>query len=132
MLFWRMHRASRIIFSLNFHLGNWTPEQCIDFLVDKGGHERANAEAEVRRSFNGSYQPLYQLAYMMGGLQFKALHDELVVKGKKMTNRQFHDTIIQGGNLPVEMVRARLTQQKLPRDYDASWKPLAPSKTVRR
>ena len=130
MLFWRMHRASRIIFSLNFHLGNWTPEQCIDFLVEKGGHERANAEAEVRRSFNGSYQPLYQLAYMMGGLQFKALHDELVVKGKKMTNRQFHDTIIQGGNLPVEMVRARLLQQKLPRDYDASWKPLAPSKTA--
>jgi uncharacterized protein (DUF885 family) len=122
MLFWRMHRASRIIFSLNFHLGKWTPEQCIDFLVDKGGHERANAEAEVRRSFNGSYQPLYQLAYMMGGLQFKALHDELVVKGKKMTDRQFHDTIIQGGNLPVEMVRARLMQQKLPRDYDASWK----------
>ena len=69
---------------------------------------------------------------MMGGLQFKALHEELVVKGKKMTNRQFHDTIIQGGNLPVEMVRARLTQQQLPRDYDASWKPLAPATTVRR
>jgi hypothetical protein len=69
---------------------------------------------------------------MMGGLQFKSLHDELVVKGKKMTNRQFHDTIIQGGNLPVEMVRARLMQTKLPRDYDASWKPLAPSKTVQR
>ena len=49
-----------------------------------------------------------------------------------MTNRQFHDAVIQGGKLPVEMVRARLTQQKLPRDYDASWKPLAPSKTVRR
>jgi hypothetical protein len=29
-------------------------------------------------------------------------------------------------------VRARLMQQKLPRDYDASWKPLAPSKAVRR
>ena len=49
------------------------------------------------------------------------LHAELVGPGK-MTNRQFHDTIIQGGNLPVEMVRARLTQQKLPRDYDANWK----------
>jgi hypothetical protein len=50
-----------------------------------------------------------------------AVH-ERAVKGEKMTNRQFHDTIIQGGNLPVEMVRARLMQQKLPRDYDASWK----------
>ena len=50
-LFWRMHRCARIIFSLNFHLGKWTPEQCVDFLIDKVGHERANAEGEVRRSF---------------------------------------------------------------------------------
>ncbi|MFX8937956.1 DUF885 family protein, partial [Acinetobacter baumannii] len=50
MLFWRMHRCARIIFSLNYHLGNWTPQQCIDFLVDRVGHERANAEGEVRRS----------------------------------------------------------------------------------
>ncbi|HJS55361.1 MAG TPA: DUF885 family protein, partial [Chitinophagaceae bacterium] len=31
MLFWRMHRCARIIFSLNYHLGKWTPQQCIDF-----------------------------------------------------------------------------------------------------
>jgi len=121
MLFWRTHRASRIIFSLNFHLGKWTPQQCIDFLVDKGGHERANAEAEVRRSFNGSYPPLYQLAYMMGGLQFKSLHHDLVDSGK-MTNRQFHDAIITGGPMPIELVRARLLRTSLPKDYKANWK----------
>ena len=49
MLFWRMHRCARIIFSLNYHLGKWTPQECIDFLVDRVGHERANAEGEVRR-----------------------------------------------------------------------------------
>jgi len=66
MLFWRMHRQARIIFFLRFHLGEWSPQQCIDFLVDRVGHERANAEADVRRSFNGTYPPLYQLAYMTG------------------------------------------------------------------
>ena len=35
-----------------------TPQECIDFLVNRVGHERANAEAEVRRSFNGTYPPL--------------------------------------------------------------------------
>ena len=78
MLFWRMHRTARIIFSLSFHLGTMTPQECIDFLVERVGHERANAEGEVRRSFNGSYSPLYQVAYMIGGLQFRALHRELV------------------------------------------------------
>src|SRR5882724_12270496 len=37
MLFWRMHRCARIIFSLSFHLEKMTPQQCIDFLVDRVG-----------------------------------------------------------------------------------------------
>lgn len=121
MLFWRMHRSARVIFSLSFHLGRWTPEQCVQFLVDRVGHERANAEAEVRRSFNGDYSPLYQVAYMMGGMQFRALHHELV-DGGKMTDRQFHDAILQSGPIPVEMVRARLEGTRLPKDWKAGWK----------
>jgi uncharacterized protein (DUF885 family) len=121
MLFWRMHRQARIIFSLRFHLGEWSPQQCIDFLVDRVGHERANAEAEVRRSFNGTYPPLYQLAYMIGGLQFRALHAELVETGK-MTNREFHDTIMQTGSMPVEMVRASLLKQILPAGFKTTWR----------
>jgi hypothetical protein len=120
-LFWRNHRAARILFSLRFHLGQWTPEQCVDFLVDRVGHERANATAEVRRSFNGSYPPLYQLAYMVGGLQFRALHDEQVKPGG-LTDRQFHDAVLAGGPMPVEMVRARLRDEKLPRDYRPRWR----------
>ncbi|MGH9335210.1 MAG: DUF885 family protein, partial [Vicinamibacteria bacterium] len=120
-LFWRMHRAARIVFSLGFHLGRMTPEECIELLVERGGHELANAAAEVRRSFNGSYPPLYQLAYMMGGLQFRALHEELVSSGK-MTDREFHDAILEGGSMPVEMVRVRLRKETIPRDYAPRWK----------
>ena len=121
MLFWRMHRCARIIFSLNYHLGKWTPQKCIDFLVDRVGHERANAEGEVRRSFEGRYSPLYQVAYMMGGLQFYALNKELVGSGK-MTHKQFHDAIMRENNLPVEMIRAILTNQNLPNNFKTSWK----------
>jgi uncharacterized protein (DUF885 family) len=120
-LFWRMHRSARIIFSLGFHLGTMTPQQAIDMLVDRVGHERANATAEVRRSFLGTYPPLYQLAYMMGGLQFRALHRELVQSGK-MSNREFHDRILQGGRMPVEMVRARLINAPLTRNYEPQWR----------
>jgi uncharacterized protein (DUF885 family) len=121
MLFWRMHRAARIIFSLNVHLGTMTGEEAIDFLVDRVGHERANAMAEVRRSLNGSYPPLYQAAYMLGALQFRALARELVESGR-MTRREFHDAILQGGNMPVEMVRARLLGIPLTRDYTPGWR----------
>jgi len=121
MLFWRSHRAARIIFSLRFHLGQMTPQEAIELLVNRVGHERANATAEVRRSFNGTYSPLYQAAYMVGGLQFRALHRELV-QSRRMSNREFHDTILRGGRMPVEMVRARLLNQAPDRGFRARWR----------
>ncbi len=121
MLFWRMHRCARIIFSLNYHLNKWTPQQCIDFLVDRVGHERANATGEVRRSFTGGYGPLYQIAYMIGGLQFYALKKELV-DTKKMTYKQYHDAILGENNIPVEMLRAILTNQPIKRDFKTNWR----------
>jgi uncharacterized protein (DUF885 family) len=121
MLFWRMHRCARIIFSLNYHMGKWTPQQCIDFLVERVGHERANAEGEVRRSFTGRYGPLYQLAYMMGALQFYALKKELVDSGK-MSYKQFHDAVMAENSMPVELLRALLTNQPLSRNYNTQWK----------
>jgi hypothetical protein len=120
MLWWRMHRATRIIFSLNFHLGRWTPEQCIDFLVTRGGHERFTATGEVRRSFAGSYPPLYQAAYMLGGLQLRALARE-AVPAKLATARAFADAVLWEGRMPIEVLRAVLTGRPLTRDYRAQW-----------
>ena len=140
MLFWRLHRANRIIFSLNYHLGNWSAEQAVDFLVEQGGFELANAEAEVRRSLMGTnakprsytdftlnYPPLYQVGYMIGALQFRSLYQELVESGK-MSATEFHDAIILGGRMPVELVRARLTKQSLKRNYKTKWNFYKPSK----
>ena len=121
MLFWRIHRSARIIFSLSFHLEKMTPQECIDLLVKKVGHEVDNATAEVRRSFGGAYGPLYQCAYLLGGLQIRALRRELVDSGK-MTNRAFHDAVLKENRIPIEMVRASLTKQKLTRDFVSSWK----------
>ncbi len=121
MLFWRMHRCARIIFSLNFHLEKMTPQECIDLLVNKVGHERDNATAEVRRSLDGSYGPLYQIAYLIGGLQQYAMHKELVDSGK-MTNRAYNDALLKENRIPIEMLRAAITNQKLTRDFVTNWK----------
>jgi uncharacterized protein (DUF885 family) len=120
-LFWRMHRCARIIFSLSFHLGKMTAQECVDLLVERVGHERENAAAEVRRSFAGDYSPLYQAAYLLGGFQIRALRKELVDSGK-MTSRAMHDAILREGSMPIEMVRAVLTRQAPAKDFKTSWK----------
>lgn len=119
-LVWRMHRSARVIFTMNFHLGKWTPQQCVQFLIDAVGFEPDNATAEVRRSFDGSVSPLYQCAYLMGALQFRAMRHELV-DSKKMTERQFHDAILHENAMPIEILRADLEDLKLTRDYKTSW-----------
>lgn len=121
MLFWRIHRCARIIFSLKYQLGEWTPQQCINMLVDEVGHEYANAEAEVRRSFATSYTPpLYQLAYMIGGLQFYALRNELLEQG--WTEKQFHDRVMKENIMPVAVLRLLLEDKDIPKNYKANWK----------
>lgn len=122
-LFWRMHRCARIIFSLNFHLGRWSPQEAIDFLVDRVNFERDNATAEVRRSFDPSagYSALYQAAYLLGGLQLRALRRELVESGR-MTEKAFHDRIVIQGSMPIALHRLAVMPGPLRRDMEVEWR----------
>ena len=120
-LFWRMHRAARIIFSLKFHMGQWSPQECIDFLVNEVGHERDNATAEVRRSFGGQYGPLYQMAYLVGGLQIRGMKAEVVDSGMR-TEKDFHDEIMRQGSMPVAFLRLAVSKIPLSRDMAVDWK----------
>jgi uncharacterized protein (DUF885 family) len=107
MLFWRSHRAARILFSLGVQSGRMTPEEAVRLLIDRVGHEPENARAEVRRSIAGDYGPLYQVAYLVGGWQFRALHEERVIRGG-WSEREFHDRVLREGSMPVHLLRERL------------------------
>lgn len=121
-LFWRMHRCARIIFSLSYHMEKMTAAEAVDFLVERVGHERENAAGEVRRSVeDNGYSPLYQCAYMLGALQFRALHRELV-GSRKITARQFHDAVLREHAMPVEMVRAAVTGRAPGKDFRPEWR----------
>ena len=92
------------------------------FLVDRVNHERANAEGEVRRSFVGGYSPLYQVGYMIGGLQFMALKNEMTANNK-MSLKEFHDLVLQQNSMPVEIIRNLQLNLPIKQQYKAEcWK----------
>ena len=110
-LFWRMHRCARIIFSLSFHLGKMTAQECVDFLVNRVGFERENAA--------GGSAPFVRI-WLLWTAVSSCLHvGGLTVSGAaqrtggcgKMSERDFHDAILKMNAIPVEMVRASLTKQ---------------------
>jgi uncharacterized protein (DUF885 family) len=119
MLFWRMTRSARVILTLKYHLGRMTPEEMVEFLIDRVGHEKLGARGEVRRFIQG--EPLYQVGYSIGGRQILALHDEMVGPGK-LSERQFHDAVLSQGAMPIELLRAALTGTALPKNAEPSWR----------
>ena len=69
----------------------------------------------VRRSLSGGYGPLYQAAYMLGGLQIRALQQELV-GGARWTERAFHDAVLHQGSMPIAVLRAALREETPPKN----------------
>jgi uncharacterized protein (DUF885 family) len=116
-----MHRSARVIFTMNFHPGKWTPQQCVQSLLDNVGFEPDNAAGEVRaaivRWFGGA---AVSDRLSDGALQFRALHK--LVDSKKMTDREFADAVLHENSMPIEMLRADLERQKLTSDFKTSWK----------
>lgn len=120
-LFWRMHRCARILFSLRFHLGQLSPQECVCMLVDMVGHDRATAEGEVRRSLNGDYSPLYQAGYFLGAMQLYALREEVLGQGL-MGEKEFHDSVLRANEMPIELLRALILKKDLSRGYKSQWR----------
>lgn len=121
MLFWRAHRAARIITTLKFHLGSMTPDEMVDFLVNEVGHERFGARSEVRRFIDDATPPLYQVAYLTGGLQLRALQAERVKPGD-LTEQAFNDAVLRENGIPVELIRSALRNERVPRDAKPVWR----------
>jgi hypothetical protein len=119
MLFWRMHRAARILVTLRYQLGKMTPAEMVDFLVDRVGHERMGATGEVRRYL--AAPPLYQAGYLLGGLQLYSLQKELV-GGGKMSESQFHGAVLRENTMPIELLRAAMLSLPLSPESKPAWK----------
>ena len=96
-----------------------TPDEMVEFMVNRVGHEKFGATSEVRRFISAA--PLYQVGYLIGGRQLLALHDEMVGSGK-VTEQQFNDAVLAENSMPIELLRAALEKLPLTRDTQPSWK----------
>jgi len=120
MLYWRMHRCARVVFSLEFHRGERSGRSCVEYLVETCGHEPENARAEVRRSLSDAYDPLYQLAYLIGGLQVRALHRESTATGA--SDRSFHDRFLRTNQMPIKAMRNLWNGRTRRGDWEEPWR----------
>jgi uncharacterized protein (DUF885 family) len=96
-------RSCRIILDVRMHRGELTPDEATDFLVEHTSFETANARSEVRRY---TYTPGYQLSYLLGKVLILGMReDEKRRRGADFSLRDFHDTLLRNGSLPISFHR---------------------------
>ncbi len=102
-------RACRIILDVRMHRGEVAVDEAIKFLVEQTSFEEANARAEVRRY---TYTPTYQLSYLLGKVLLLGLRaDEQTRLGSSFSLRDFHDTLLNNGSLPISFHRRILSER---------------------
>jgi uncharacterized protein (DUF885 family) len=96
-------RAIRVVLDIGLHTRGMTPREAVDYMVEHLPIERRSAEAEVRRY---CAWPTYQLCYAVGRRELLRLRDAYrEAAGPDFDLRQFHDTLLTYGGLPVSLAR---------------------------
>jgi uncharacterized protein (DUF885 family) len=99
-------RACRIILDVRMHRGEVGVDDAVAFLVEHTAFETANARAEVERY---TYTPSYQLSYLLGKVLILGLRDDQRRRlGGGFSLKQFHDTLLRNGSLPISFHRRLL------------------------
>ena len=100
-----LFRAVRLVVDTGIHEKNWTHQQVIDYMHANDLND-ALAQTEADRYIAW---PGQALAYKMGQLTIRKLRDEAKAQlGPKFDIKAFHDEVINGGAMPLDLLQERL------------------------
>ncbi len=109
-----LFRAVRLVVDTGIHSKGWTREEVVDFFRKSGAVDEPSIQSETDRYIAW---PAQALSYKLGQLKIRELRERARKElGAKFDIRAFHDEILNGGTLPLDMLEARtarwIAQQK--------------------
>ena len=100
-----LFRAVRLVVDTGIHAQGWSRDQVVDFFRKSGAVDEPTLQAETDRYIAW---PAQALSYKLGQLKFRELRERAKTKlGPKFDIRTFHDEMLSGGVLPLDMLDAR-------------------------
>ena len=110
-----LFRAVRLVVDTGIHSKGWSRDQVVDFFRKSGAVDEPTIQSETDRYIAW---PAQALSYKLGQLKFRELRDRARKElGTKFDLRTFHDAMLDGGTLPLDLLEARtdqwIAQQKL-------------------
>lgn len=103
-----MWRAVRLVVDTGMHYKGWTRQQAIDFFKDNAAKTEADIVNEIDRYISW---PGQALAYKIGQLKMLELrHDAEQALGDDFDIKAFHDELLGGGALPMQILETRMNR----------------------
>ena len=100
-----LFRAVRLVVDTGIHSKGWTREQVVEFMRKSGAVDEPTIQSETDRYIAW---PGQALAYKLGQLKFRELRERAKTElGPKFDIRTFHDEMLNGGALPLDLLDAR-------------------------
>ena len=101
-----MWRACRLVADTGIHWKGWTLEQARACFMENSALAPKNIENELQRYISG---PGQALAYKIGELKLRELRKKAkAALGEKFDLRRFHDAVLWGGPLPLDLLEQRI------------------------
>lgn len=101
-----MWRAVRLVVDTGLHSKGWTEQQAIDYFLEKTPIAQGAVISEVRRYI---VWPGQATAYKIGMIKILELRAKAQQQlGDKFDIRAFHDTVLGGGALPLNVLEKRV------------------------
>jgi uncharacterized protein (DUF885 family) len=105
-LTYEMWRAVRLVVDTGMHYKGWSRQQAIDFFKDNAAKTELDIINEIDRYIAW---PGQALAYKIGQLKILELRQRAeLMLGDRFDIRAFHDTLLGGGALPLEILETRM------------------------
>jgi uncharacterized protein (DUF885 family) len=100
-----LFRAVRLVVDTGIHAKGWSRDQVVDFMRKSGAVDEPTIQSETDRYISW---PAQALSYKLGQLKFRELRERAQKElGAKFDLRQFHDQMLNGGTLPLDLLDAR-------------------------
>jgi uncharacterized protein (DUF885 family) len=120
-----MLRAIRLVVDTGFHYKHWTRQQVVDYFHEHSAIDEVSVQSETDRYMAW---PAQALGYKIGQLEILKLRqyskDQL---GDKFDLRAFHDEVLAGGALPMDVLSTRIHEWVGQQKIQAALSPSSPS-----